>query len=809
MWAAIAKFILRNRLAILIVLCGTTVFFGYFAHKAEISYESPKLLPDHDSTAIEYKAFKKRFGQDGSVMVIGISDEGLYKLERFNQWYDLGNALKDVAGVKAVVSVARLLNVTKNDSLGTFQDDTIVKHRPKTQAELDSLKNIIVKLPFYKNMVYNDSAHSTLMMITFEGKKLNTKNRLKIVDSIKTEVDKFVALSHAEVHYSGMPYIRTAVARKIQDEMTLFVILALIVTGLILFLFFKSVLPVVFSLAVSFVGVIWSFGFLVLFGYQISVLTVLIPPLLIVIGVPNCIMLLNKYHREYSVHGNQIKALSRSIEKVGVSLFLANVTTSIGFAVFCSTDSTLLFEFGLISSISVIFTYCISMMLVPIVFSYLPAPGVKHTKHLQGKGTTKILSKVDYIVHHRRKTIYATVIIIVVISVYGITKILPLGYVVDDLPKKDPILVDLRYFEKDYHGVLPFEISVDTKKPNGVFADNGRTLYKIERLQKMLANYSDTHDSVFSRAVSIVEGVKFFNQAYNDGKPKAYRLPGAMELQKLADYAQPKLKGKRGQFEAIIDSTKQYTRISIQMKDMGSIRMKGLIDSLKPRIDSIFNFDIETHKMLANYKVVITGNSLMFLKGNAFLVENLLESVLLAIILIAIVMFTLFMSPRMVLISVIPSLVPLIITAGLMGFFNIHLKPSTILIFSIAFGISSDGTMYFLTKYRQELKNHQGSISKTVSLAIRETGVSMIYTAIILFCGFGIFTASSFGGTAALGILISVTLLLAYCSNLVLLPCFLLSLEKRLTTKAFLAEPLIEVFDEEEDVDLDELEIEK
>jgi predicted RND superfamily exporter protein len=808
MWAAISRFVLRNRIAIIIVLGCITVMMGYYAHTAEISYESPKLLPDHDTTAIEYKEFKKRFGQDGSIMAIGIDDKDLYQLERFNDWYDLGNAVKDVPGVKAVVSIARLNNLYKNDSLSKFEFVPIVNHRPKTQTEVDAYKNSIVNLPFYKDVVYNDSAHATLMLITFDNKRLNTKSRFDIVDAIKVKVDKFVSKTHVGVHYSGMPYIRTAVARKIQDEMTLFMVLALIVTGIILFIFFRSVLPVVFSLAVVFVGVIWSVGLLVLFGYQISVLTGLIPPLLIVIGVPNCIMLLNKYHIEHRKHGNKILSLSRAIEKIGPSLFLANVTTSIGFAVFCSTDSKLLFEFGLVSSISAMCTYAISMMLVPIVFSFLPPPSVKHTKHLQAKVITKLLEKVDYIVHHHRKRIYFTVIVIVVISIFGITKILPLGYVVDDLPKKDPVLLDLKYFEKNYHGVLPFEISIDTKKPNGVFADGGRTLYKINKLQKLFSHYPE-----FSRPISIVEGVKFLNQAYNDGEKKSYRLPGAIELQKLSDYATNESKGKQGQFSPFIDSTKQYTRIDIAMADIGSIRMARLIDTLKPKIDSIFNFDYETNKWLSadkNYNVVITGNSLMFLKGNAFLVENLLESVLLAIILIAIVMYTLFMSPRMILISVIPSLVPLIITAGLMGFFNIHLKPSTILIFSIAFGISSDGTMYFLTKYRQEMKIlHSKSISKVVSLAIKETGVSMIYTAIILFCGFGIFTASSFGGTAALGILISVTLLIAYCSNLVLLPCFLLSLEKRLTNKAFLQEPLIDVFDEDGDIDLDELEIKK
>jgi predicted RND superfamily exporter protein len=809
MWAAIARFILRNRLAIIIALTIGTAVMGFYAKKAEISYESPKLLPDHDTTSIEYKEFKKRFGQDGSVMVIGISDQGLYQLKNFNLWFDLGNRIKDIDGVKAVVSVARLHSIYKNDSLNKFENRPIVSQRPTTQTEVDSIKEVVLSLPFYKGFIYNDTAHSTLMAITFDNKQLNTKNRLAITDNIRKEIDKYVAESNTEVHYSGMPYIRTTVARKIQKEMTLFMVLAFIVTAIILFLFFRSILPVLFSLVVVFVGVIWSVGILVLFGYQISVLTGLIPPLLIVIGVPNCIMLLNKYHTEFKKHGNKMRSLAASIRSVGISLFMANVTTAIGFAVFCSTDSQMLFEFGLISSISVMLTYALSMMLVPIVFSYLPNPSVKHIKHLTNKTLNKVLDKIDYWVHHYRKRIYATVVVITAISIYGITLMKPLGYVVDDLPEKDPVLVDLKYFEKNYHGVLPFEISIDTKKPNGVFADGGKTLYKINKMQKLFKQYPE-----FSNALSVVEGIKFFNQAYNDGETKSYRLPGAMDLQKLADYAniESNSKDKQNQFAAFIDSTKRYTRVSIQMADIGSIRMKELVDELRPRIDSVFNFDYETNTWVSlenKYNVVLTGNSLMFLTGNRFLVQNLLESVLLAVILIAIVLYTLFMSPRMIFISVIPSLIPLLITAGLMGFFHIYLKPSTILIFSIAFGIASDGTLYFLTKYRQELKHHKGSISKTVSLTIKETGVSMIYTAIILFCGFGIFTASSFGGTAALGILISVTLLIAYCSNLILLPCFLLSLEKRLTNKAFLQEPLIDVFDEDQDLNLDELEIQK
>ena len=373
------------------------------------------------------------------------------------------------------------------------------------------------------------------------------------------------------------------------------------------------------------------------------------------------------------------------------------------------------------------------------------------------------------------------------------SKISTVGFVVDDLPKNDIIYTDLKFFEKNFRGVLPFEITVDTRKSVGAL--ELKTLYKINRLQKVLQQYPE-----FSEPVSVAEGIKFSYQGLNDGDPKFYIIPNIQELARLRDYAGT-AKGNQRMFRSIIDSTNRITRISVQVADIGSIRMKSLLDTLKPRVDSIFE--------PADYDVNLTGNSIIFLKNNDYLLINLKESILLAILLIGTVMFFLFMSVRMVIIALIPSMVPLMLTAAFMGYFSIPLKPSTILIFSIAFGIASDGTMYFLTKYRQEMRKFGGSISRTVSLTIRETGISMVYTAVILFSGFFIFTASSFGGTSALGVLISVTLLIAMCSNLVFLPTLLLTLQKRLITKAFLKEPLIQVFDEDEDVELGDLQVRK
>ncbi len=793
MFAAAARIILRYRFVTLVVLIALTSVMAFLTSKVQLSYEAARILPLTDSTYSQYLKFKEKFGEDGTVMVIGFRSDSLWSPNLLSGWYDLTNEVKKIEGIQEVVSVTRAFHVVRNDSLHKLDFKPLISSRPETQTLADSLKEGISRLPFYQGLLYNDSTMATVMAITFDQDKINTKGRIEIVGQIREMSEKFSAANHLTLHYSGLPYIRTAVSQKILSEMKMFMFLALFVTALILLVFFRSFYAVLFPMIVVIFGVIWSFGTLQLFGFKITILTSLIAPLIIVIGIPNCILLLNKYQQEFSRHGNKIKALARSIYRIGVSTFFANVTTAIGFLVFSFTHSDVLKEFGIITSLNVMITFLISLIFIPLVFSYLPAPSPKQIRHLERKSLNLFLKKIDTWVHLYRKRVYAIVFIIVVISVIGMMRITSVGYVVDDLPKKDIIYTDLKFFENNFRGVLPFEVTVDTRKPKGAL--ELKNLYKINRVQKILANYKE-----FSEPVSVAEGIKFSYQGLNDNDPKYYIIPGADELGRLSGYANT-ARGNQRMFRSIIDSTQQITRISFQVADIGSIKMKKLLAEIRPRIDSIFP--------PSDYDVKLTGNSIIFLKNNDYLLLNLKESILLAILLIGTVMFFLFVSFRMVVIALIPSMTPLLLTAAMMGYFDIALKPSTILIFSIAFGIASDGTMYFLTKYRQELLKHGGSISKTVSLVILETGPSMIYTAVILFAGFFIFTASSFGGTSALGMLISVTLLLAMCSNLIFLPTLLLSLEKRIITRAFLKEPLIQMFDEDEDVELEELEVRK
>lgn len=782
MWNLFATLLLRNKLVFTISILLATIFMGYQATKMELSYEFAKILPDNDPTFIEYQNFKKQFGEDGNVMVLGFEDKNFFTLQKFNDWYHLSKAIKVIPGIKDVLSVPTIFDVEKNDSLEKLEFVPLITKIPTTQDEVTNIKGRVYQLPFYEGLVYNKDNGATLMAITFNKNSLNSSLRLEIVKQVKILTQAFATKHGIEMHYSGMPYIRTQLMEKISHEMTLFLFLAIVITALILWLFFRSGLNVFFSLVIVVIGVIWSVGLLQLFGYKITVLSGLIAPLILVIGIPNCIFLINKYQSEYIHHRNKIKALTRMIVTIGITLFLANVTTAIGFGVLYFTKSSMLVEFGVVAGLSVIVTYFITLILIPVILYLLPAPKAKHTKHLEGKRINAMLAYINILVHQKRGKIYLVTSLITAIAIVGIFKINLIGYVVDDLPKNDPVYTDLHFFERSFKGVLPFEVSIDTKKENGLFAQNAKAVYKLKAMQTIFSEYTE-----FSKPISIAEAIKFSYQAYRGGDPKYYRVPSITDLKILSDYS-GSLNGQNNRLRTFVDSSRRITRVSFQMADIGSKRIKELTEELKPRIDSIFD--------PKEYNVSITGHSLVFLKSNDYLLYNLFESLLIEIVLIALVGMILFRSVSIIILSKIPCLIPLIITAGVMGFLDIRFKPSTILIFSIAFGISSDGTVYLLTKYRQELRKHNGNALIAISEAIKDTGLSMVYTTIILFFGFSIFSVSSFGGTAALGILISLTLIISLFTNLILLPAILLSINNKRQNKKLLETPLIEVEEE-------------
>lgn len=783
MWGFIARFILKNRLFLFLTIVAITAFMGYAATKIQLSFEFARVLPVSDSTQIFYENFKKKFGEDGNVMVVGFEDKNLFQLEKFNDWRRVSEQVRNMEGIKHILSISHLHKMDLNDSLKSLDFKPVISGPVESQPSLDSIRQEIFSYPFYRGFIYSSDRTATLLAITFHKKDLDSKNRIAIVRNIKELTDAFGSKHQLNMHYSGMPFIRTEFMNKVGGEMKLFLVLAALIISAILFAIFRSVQTVLYSLGTVIVGVVWALGTIYLFGYKITILSGLIPPLILIIGIPNCVFLINKYHSEILAHGNKSKALYRTVEKVGLSLFLANITTAIGFGVFYFTESPLLVEFGVVSAINVMATYFLTLILIPIILSVLPVPAGRRTNYLRSEILKVLIDKIEFIVQNRRKSVYLIITLFTIVSVFGIFRVKINGYVVDDLPKNHPIYSDLRFFESKFGGILPFEIAIDAKKENGVFEDDAKTLYKIKALQNQLNEFD-----VFSKPISVVEGIRFTYQQYKGGQPKYYILPGKSELKVLSEFKSGIGKNEQ-KLLSFVDSTKSVTRLSYQVKDIGSIKMDELVKELRSKTDSIFD--------PAEYDVTFTGHSLVFLKNNSYLLSNLFESLLIEIILVTIVGMFLFRSIRIILLSKVPCLIPLIITAGIMGFFNIDFKPSTILIFTIAFGISSDSTIYFLTKYRQELKRGY-SRAQAVSISIQETGVSMVYSVLILFFGFGVFAFSGFGGTVALGILVATTLFVSLCTNLILLPAILLSLDRYISRKDFTEEQLIEIEDEDE-----------
>ena len=791
MWTHLVRIILRNRLINLIIIGLITIFFAYEALDVQLSYEMAKMLPAHDTTSIEYENFKKDFGEDGSVFFIAVHDDELFTLNKFNSFFDLSSKIKKIDGVEEVVSITKLYQLIKNDSLKKFDFNLVINEKPKTQKELDSLKEVIYSLPFYEKLLYNKATNVYLMAITLDKEKLNTKSREGLVHDLKNTVDEFSQDNDIEVHYSGLPYIRTITSEKVRKELLLFIIAALFISSVILFIFFRSIKSVFITMLIVIINVIWVFGLISLFGYKITILTGILPPLLIIIVVENCIFLLNKYHDEFKNHGNKIKALSRMVRRIGNANILTNATTAAGFAAFIITRNNILVEFGLIASICIMFAFFLTLFLIPIFSSYLSKPKQKHIKHIDKSLVRKIVNKAIFIVANYRNIIYITTTIIIILGIIGITKLKTTGNIVDDIPHNDPLYIDLMFLEKHFNGVMPFEISIDTKKPKGVLKLS--TIQRIDKLQQIISEYPE-----LSRAISIAEVVKFSKQAFYNGNPEMYSLPNNQEKNFILSYVPNIESNSKSILNSFVDTNLQITRISVQMANIGTNEIHRIKDDLRPKINKLFP--------PSKFDVIITGTSVVFLKGTNYLVKNLMTSLLLALLVISIMMIMLFTSARMIMISLIPNLIPQLMTAGMMGYFNIPIKPSTILIFSIALGISVDNAIHFLSRYRLHLKLNDWNIRKSVFDALGETGYSMIYSSVVLFFGFIIFTFSSFGGTVALGYLIAFTLVVALLSNLFILPSLLLSLDKWITTKKF-KEPFLEIFDEEEDIELDNLEI--
>ncbi len=771
-WELIARIVLKNRITILGVIFAITVFLAFQWQNLGMTYSEANLLPKKHIVNQQYDAFLSKFGEEGNLIVIGFKDTTFFTPNNFKAWNELMNSLKSCKEIDLVISLNDLKKLQKNETAEKFELTPFID-ATKTQnaAYLKTIrKDLFENLPFYEGLLYNKKTGSIRSAIYLKKNIVNTPIRKTfILENLVPKIEKFEKATHIDLRVSGMPYIRTINADNMKGEIGLFIGAALLITSAIFFFFFRSFRATFISICILIIGVMWSFGTLGLFHYKITILTAIIPPLIIVIGITNCIFLINKYQQEVKIHQNQAKALQRVISKIGVATLMTNLTTAAGFATFMITGNDLLFEFGLVTSINVVTVYLLTLVVVPIVYSFMPLPKEKHLNHLSRTYIAKLLNWVEFVVKNNRKKIYLIYGALLCFSVIGVLQMKVSGSLIGEMPKSASFFKDILFYEKEFNGVMPLEIMINTKHKKGVMKLS--MLKKMDELQETIATIPE-----LSKPVSIVNLIKYSKQAYFNGNPDYYELPTAQEQTFILSYAKNATKkSKDNLLKSYVDSTGQYARITTFMKDIGTDEMAKIETKIRKKIAVLFPKE--------QFEVTLTGKAYVFQKGTSYLIDNLIESLIFAIFLIAGLMAYLFRSVKMVLASVITNILPLCITSGLMGYLGIPLKPSTILVFSIAFGISVDNAIQFMAKYRHDLIQNNGKIKKSVFSALRETGISTFYTSIVLIFGFAIFTVSSFSGTIALGGLISCTLLFAMFANLLVLPSLVLTFEKKRAKK--------------------------
>ncbi len=773
MWRKLGEWILRYRLPLLIFLMLSTIFMAYFASKVQLSYEFSRAIPRDNPKYKEYLSFKEKFGEDGNLLAIGFQTDRLFEINTFNEFLELQHLLKNTYGVEDVISVASAINLRKNDTTEKLVPQTIFPPKITSQVELDSCQAIFLNLPFYRGFMYNPETNVYLLGVKVKKDVLNSKQREKVVPDIESKALAFGKQNKLDIHLSGLPMIRSNIATRIANEMRLFLLGSVILSAIILFIFFRSFGTMLLSLLVVIMGVIWSLGTISLFNYKITVLTGLIPPLIVVIGLPNCIYFLNKYHTSWLATQNKKQGLIEMVERMGIVTLFCNITAAIGFAVFALTKSALLKEFGVVAGINIMVIFLISFILLPAALIYFPAPKSRHIHYLENKWLSAVLTRIELWVFNHKKTIFAVTATVVIFSIVGIFKLRSEGFIVDDLPKTDKIYTDLKFFERNFKGIMPLEILVDTKRKNGFVGM--RALSDFEKVDSF-AQYIAQRPEM-ARPLSLAEGLKFAKQAFYEGDSNNYAMPNAFDGAFVSDYLRSKKDSGESKstfqrlMSAFLDSNRQMTRISVTMADVGSKRLPEILDTLEHKALTYFDS--------TKYDVRFTGTSITFLEGSRFIINGLKESIIWAFLLIALCMLYLFRSFRILLCSLIPNLIPLLFTAGIMGWTEVPLKPSTVLIFSVALGIAIDVTIRFLVNYKQELPFQNGQVKETVLQTIRQTGISILYTSMVLVAGFVIFMFSGFGGTKALGWLTSLTLFSATLTNLVLLPVLLLTTSRK------------------------------
>jgi predicted RND superfamily exporter protein len=748
----VAEGLLRYRFFILTLLFSVVLGSVYliFQIRADFSFEA--LIITNDEEGAFFEEFRDRFEESDRDIIILLQGETLFHPDSVALIGQLTEALEEVDGLEKVTTVfnSPLIQGTE-DGIQIESFDDLMNEDPSALGELEAE---ILDNRMFRRFVISEDGKTMALLARLDFDIVTEKQKRPVVRAA-VSVTKAIIGERFSVHFSGMPVIQEEYTSQGLQEMWGFFFLSAGILCFLLFLTFRSAMGLYIPQLTVLISVVLLLGLMSLFGQKLNIISNVIPSLLLVYGVADSIHLINRYYEELNKGLEKKQALLVVIRRMGVACFMTSFTTAVGFISLYTATIEMVKNFGLFSGIGILIAYLTTILLIPILLSLRPAPRRKWNEHKGDDVIERIMTLTGRLNEKYPKILISLAVLVLSGSVILCLRVNIESYILEELSEDNPIVQANHILEEDMMGILPYQIQIAAGGEG--LALEPDFLVRVDQLQSFVAS-----QPWIRKTLSIVDILKEMHQVMNGDDPAFYRVPETRELvaQYLLLY---EISGDKEDLDVLLTPDGSYVRLSCQGLDMGTSNYFELKRRTEEKAASLFGSP-------ASYRV--TGRSLLATRALDNIIRDMLVSFFSAFAIIFLTVSLLYRSLKAGLITMIPNIIPLVVTMGFMGLFGITLRLSTVVIFAVCLGMAVDDTIHYLSRFREELVK-TGDYVESMYNTLRTAGRAITLTTVIIIAGFLVFLTSGFRATQSFGLLSSVALAASLLGSLIFLPAAL------------------------------------
>lgn len=746
----IAGLIIENRYLVLGALAVISVVFLVFLKDLSVAGSSEGWVDKENPRVRTIFEFYEHFGSSDA-MIIGIeAEDTVFRPDVLEQVTRITEKVGKIPNVMEVISLATVRNLVVVDRKP--RSLPLMESVPQIPEGLAALREAAYDNPLYINNIISADGSSTAVIAFVIGRTPETSN----ISQINSDFRRVIAeeeLPGTKLHLAGLPAMDAEINRLSKEQNRLFVPLVFGLIVVLLLAIFRSLNGVLLPMIAILSSVTWTLGLFTMTGRSIGVMTTALPPLLLVITVAICVHVLTQYREEAANFARRRDVVFHTFVNISRPCFFTALTTAVGFSALLLSDTPIVRELGAFCSIGIIFAFIVSLTMLPSILSFLPLPGEKIKTSFKSGTLTAALERVGRFNHRARVPILIAGVVIFTVSFIGIRQIKVETNELEIVEKDNPLRQDFLFIENNLTGIASVEFIVE----GGEDAISVETLKSMREFQEFLEGMD-----VMRRTISVADFVCLFHRAANGGDDRFFTIPENDE--KIEFYLSVARQQGATELAPYITDDYRHARISARMRFVSTTEMEKTIKTINGYL---------AENMHEDFLVRSTGLVPLFVYMINQVVWGQIKSFSFVLVAVFIMMVILVRSLKLAAIGMIPNVVPIVLTLGVMGWLKIPLDLATSMIGCTAVGIAVDDTIHYLTRHAREYQrtgNHRDAMFAT----LRTTGRAITSTSAILFCGFIVLTTSSFVPIHHYGALVSFTMLTAFLGDVFLLPACLL-----------------------------------